>query len=288
MRDEAVLAKTGRTWEQWVRELDRHGAETPHRDVVSMLLARVRARVLVVANGHRWLRANQGTACAWTEARRQLRGNQVVHVQRAGRDAVQRLGRREHPAPLVDRHALSACARRPRPSRYASALRMAGSSPSASSPKVGPEGMVALSEAKLRDRAAAARGARELARATRYTRPGAGRACGSLSSTAMAGVARCCRCVMRGATDRGGRRRWRAIVSRRGVISSSRMECLWIASWGSTPRRRAPCCATWTPTSSVLVQVGKGLAAPDIRRMLAGLRGPGDTTWFVSVRGGRL
>ena len=35
----------------------------------------------------------------------------------------------------------------------------------------------------------------------------------------------------------------------------------------------------------VLVQVGKGLAAPDIRRMLAGLRGPGDTTWFVSVRG---
>ncbi len=38
MRDEAVLAKTGRTWEQWVRELDRHGAEQlSHRDVVSML-----------------------------------------------------------------------------------------------------------------------------------------------------------------------------------------------------------------------------------------------------------
>jgi hypothetical protein len=37
-RDEILLEKTGRTWEQWVRELDRHRAhEMAHRDIARLV-----------------------------------------------------------------------------------------------------------------------------------------------------------------------------------------------------------------------------------------------------------
>ena len=38
MRDDAIAAKMGRTWQQWVRELDADGAATmPHRDIAAMV-----------------------------------------------------------------------------------------------------------------------------------------------------------------------------------------------------------------------------------------------------------
>src|SRR5206468_8066830 len=38
MRDDAIAAKTGRTWQQWVRALDADGAGTmPHRDIAAMV-----------------------------------------------------------------------------------------------------------------------------------------------------------------------------------------------------------------------------------------------------------
>ena len=37
-RDEAILAKTGRTWEQWVHELDRHNAaEIAHGEIAALV-----------------------------------------------------------------------------------------------------------------------------------------------------------------------------------------------------------------------------------------------------------
>ena len=37
-RDDVILEKTGRTWEQWVRELDRHRAhEMAHRDIARLV-----------------------------------------------------------------------------------------------------------------------------------------------------------------------------------------------------------------------------------------------------------
>ena len=96
MSDAKIKEKTGCTWERWVYALDRTGAaaKLSHGEIARAGQREVQGRRLVDADGHGRLRAHQGPPRAGTAARRQLRGEQVEHVQRARRDPVRCLGGR--------------------------------------------------------------------------------------------------------------------------------------------------------------------------------------------------
>ena len=71
MSDAAIKEKTGCTWERWVHALDHHGAEQmAHRDIAALVSEKYKVGGLVDADGHRRLRAHQGSARARPAARR--------------------------------------------------------------------------------------------------------------------------------------------------------------------------------------------------------------------------
>ena len=81
--DEVLKARTGCTWERWVGVLDYYRADTmAHRDIAALVSQKFKIEGWW-AQADGWLRAHQGAARAGSAARRELRSQQVAHVQRA-------------------------------------------------------------------------------------------------------------------------------------------------------------------------------------------------------------
>ncbi len=87
----------------------------------------IQDRRLVGAVGHRGVRAHQGSARHRSAAGRHLRGEQVPHVQRAGRRRCSRPGRMRASAGGGSTGGSARFARRPRRGRSASMARIAAS-----------------------------------------------------------------------------------------------------------------------------------------------------------------
>jgi hypothetical protein len=103
MSDEKVKAKTGCTWERWVRALDGKGAERmSHRDIARLVSEKYKVDgwwSQTVTVGYERIK---GLRARGQRRDGHLRSEQVPHVQRAGDDLVRCVGRREDPPAVAE------------------------------------------------------------------------------------------------------------------------------------------------------------------------------------------